>query len=100
MKSQEITIRFSAIKFEGEDAQEARKMLMTDGLSFTRSTIEDLEENADEQTVMLRDLSSEGDRMVIEDTLEDEIECVLEGELDDYELVDYKIDWAKSEICA
>ena len=99
MTSQEIIIRFSSIKFEGEDAKEARKMLKTDGLSITRSTTDDLEDNDDRQTVMLTNLSSEDDRMVIEDTLEDEIECALSEEFDDAELVDYKIDWVKSEIC-
>lgn len=100
MKSQEITIQFTSIKFDGEDAKEARKMIMADGLSITRSSVEELEADDESQTAMLTDLNSEGDRMVIKDTLEDEIECALSDELDDFELVDYKINWDKSEICA
>ncbi len=74
MQSQEITIQFTSINFDGEDAKEAREALMTNGLSFTRSAVEDLDANDESQTTALTDLSLERDQMVIEDTLEDEIE--------------------------
>ena len=99
MKSQEITIQFTAINFEGDDAKKACQMLMTNGLSFTRSAVENLEADDDSQTTMLTDLSLKDEQMLVEDAIEDEIECVLSDDLDDFELVDYKINWSKSAIC-
>lgn len=99
MGYQEIRIHFSSIKFEGEEAAEATKMILADDLWLTRENDEEHEEDDEEQTVMLTDLSSSEDRMIIEDTLEDEIEGVLGVELEYFKLVDYEIDWAKSEIC-
>ena len=100
MIDQHITVCFDTITITGDKATDLQQELLTDGLSFSRPLLEDLSIDDPDQIRLLTSFDNDLDRNDVEDILPDEFQFLTEcrDEYEDCELVDYSINWTRSEI--